>query len=163
MCNPLRDSPSDRRCRDQSVTRNFGCWGLNGHASIPAQILAAKVTLLPETAQSRKLVPDAFGLRPVLMPFELRRIRASAACIPLTEFSEFPEGQRAQGAVWTHCIVIAPPRSQGFLGVFERFEDVRGQALRAQPCIERLDARVVRRLPGAAEVEPHILSIGPRI
>lgn len=65
--------------------------------------------------------------------------------------------------MWTYGIVVAPPRSQGFLGVFERFEDVRVQALRAQLCIERLDVRVVRRLSGAAEVESHILAIGPRI
>ena len=36
----------------------------------------------------------------------------------------------------THAIVIAPPRSQGFLGIFERFEDVRVQALRAPLVVE---------------------------
>ena len=65
--------------------------------------------------------------------------------------------------MWTHCSSIAPPPSQCFLGVFERFEDVRVQAPRAQPGVERLEARVVRRLPGATEIEYHILAIGPRI
>ena len=65
--------------------------------------------------------------------------------------------------MWTHCIVIAPPRSQGFLGVFGRFEDwafrhsARGRALNDSMCALSVG------IPGAAEVEPHIFSIGPRI
>jgi hypothetical protein len=62
-----------------------------------------------------------------------------------------------------HRSVIAPSRSQCFLGVFARFEDVRAQALRTQPRVERLNVRVVGRLPEIAEIEPRILAIGPRI
>jgi hypothetical protein len=82
---------------------------------------------------------------------------------PLTEFSEFPGGQHGQGAERTRCIVIALPGSQAFLGLSERFGDVRVQALRAQPRVERVDVRAVRRLSGTTEVEPHILAIASRI
>lgn len=41
------------------------------------------------------------------------------------------------------------------------FEDVRVQALGAQPGVERLDVRVVRPHPGSAEVESHILATDP--
>jgi hypothetical protein len=45
---------------------------------------------------------------------------------------------------------------QEVLGVFERFKDVGVRALRAQPCVERLDVRVARQLPGTAEVDSRI-------
>ena len=97
------------------------------------------------------------------MPLELQGVSVFNGLVSSDRVQRIPmihaRGQHAHGAVWTHGVVIAPPRSRGSIGVFQRFEGVSVPALRAQPRVERFNVRVVRRLPGTAEVEPHILTI----
>ena len=52
-------------------------------------------------------------------------------------------------------VVMAPPLLQLILGVLEGLEPVLVEALLTETTVERLDKRVVRGLPGPAEVDCH--------
>ncbi len=105
----------------------------------------------------------AIGLRPDLMPLELRGVRAISGLHSSDRVQRIPWGPACPGRCVDALQCNRSATKSRFIGVFERFEDMRVQILRAQSGAERLGVRVVRRLPGAAEVEPHILSMGPRI
>ncbi len=63
----------------------------------------------------------------------------------------------------SYFVVLPPPILQFPPGVVERQEPVRIQALRPQAPLERLDERVVGRLPGATEIERDVVLVGPQV
>jgi hypothetical protein len=65
--------------------------------------------------------------------------------------------------VWQFFIVFPTPRFDLFPGILKTQKPVLVQTLLPEPTVERLDISVIRRLPGAAEVELHVIPVSPQI
>ncbi len=68
-----------------------------------------------------------------------------------------------QRRVRAALVVLAPPRFDFALRVFQTQEPVRIQAFLAQPPVERFRVGVVRWLSRTAEIQCHSVFIGPPI